>query len=106
MIIFGEDTDEMPFTIDTTKIKAVDCYKDHHDTWVCRLWLDGENSFPIMDYYTFKLNGVTIKHEDTKESCKRIAEIFGEIMYLEREDPPVDMEKFAQIGKPKKRKTK
>lgn len=35
------------------------------------------------------------------EGCKKMAEVINTIIDLERQDPPIDMEKYAEIGKPK-----
>jgi hypothetical protein len=52
-----------------------------------------------MEFNTIKVNGVNITHEGDMEKCKKMAEIINIIIELERQDPPVDMDKFSKIGK-------
>lgn len=99
MIIHGTSNDEMPILIDTTRIDATSCHKNPHGFWKVVLTLSNGTEYWLQQYSSIKINGVDITHEGDKEGCKKMAEIINTIIELERQDPPVDMDKFSKIGK-------
>ena len=90
MVIHGTNSDDMPILFDTTKIDATYCCQNDHGSW------------------KVVLVGVNIMHEGDMAKCKKMAEIINTIIELERQDPPVDMDKFSKLGKdePKRKKSK
>lgn len=108
MLIHGTNSSEMPLMIDTTKIEATYCSKDNYNHWRVVLILSSGTEFFLPMYNTIVVNGVNIMHEGEMDDCKRMAEIINTIVELERQDPPVDMDKFSKIAvaKPKRKKSK
>lgn len=98
----------MPFLVDTTKIEGTYCCQGPHDDWRVMLVLSSGIEFKIPMYNSIKINGVNITHKGEMGDCKKMAEIINTILELERQDPPVDMDKFALIAKakPKRKKSK
>ena len=99
MLIHGTNSNEMPLLIDTTKIDATYCRQDQHGLWQVVLILSNGKDFILPHYNSIKINGVNITHQGDMEACKKMAEVINTILELERQDPPVDMDKFSKIGK-------
>lgn len=99
MIIHGTDSKMMPILIDTTRIDATSCHLNQHGLWKVVLALSNGTEFWLPQYNSIKINGVNITHEGDMEGCKKMAEIINTIIELERQEPPVDMDKFSKIGK-------
>lgn len=99
MIIHGTSSEEMPMLFDTTRIDATGCYQNEHGLWQIRLSLSNGRDFILPRYNTIKINGIDIMHQGDMEGCKKMAEIINTIIELERQDPPVDMDKFSKLGK-------
>jgi hypothetical protein len=99
MVIHGTNSDDMPILFDTTRVDATLCRKNEHGRWYVVLVLSNGEEFWLPRYNTIKVNGVNITHEGDMEKCKKMAEIINIIIELERQDPPVDMDKFSKIGK-------
>lgn len=108
MIIHGTNSDDMPILFDTTKVDATYCCRNDQGSWKVALVLSNGLEFWLPRYNTIKVNGVNISHEGDMEKCKKMAEIINTIIELERQDPPVDMDKFSKIGKdiPTRKNTK
>lgn len=108
MLIHGTNSNEMPLLFDTTKIDATYCCQNGHGFWQVVLVLSCGKEFYLPMYNTIIINGVNIMHKGEMEDCKKMAEIINTILELERQDPPVDMDKFALIAKakPKRKKSK
>lgn len=99
MVIHGTNSDDMPILFDTTKVDATFCRQNDHGRWCVVLALSNGLEFWLPRYNTIKVNGVNITHEGDMEKCKKMAEIINTIIELERQDPPVDMDKFSKICK-------
>lgn len=99
MLIHGTNSNEMPLLIDTTKIDATYCRQDQHGLWQVVLILSNGKDFILPHYNSIKINGVNITHQGDMEGCKKMAEVINTILDLERQDPPVDMDKFSKLGK-------
>lgn len=108
MLIHGTNSNEMPLLIDTTRIDATYCSQNQHCLWRVVLILSNGKDFLLPQYNSIKINGVNITHQGDMEGCKKMAEIINTIIELERQDPPVDMDKFSKLGKdvPKRKKSK
>lgn len=99
MVIHGTNSEEMPILIDTTRIDATYCGKSAYGFWQVVLALSNGLEFFLPRNNTIKINGVDIMHQGDMEGCKKMAEIINTIIELERQDPPVDMDKFSKLGK-------
>lgn len=97
MILTGTNHKCMPFFVDTSKIDFMACYETQ-GYWYCRLALDG-TLIDINTHWSITINGITFTNNGDIKTCSKIAELIGEIVYLERQDPPVDMDRFSKIGK-------
>ena len=108
MVIHGTNSDDMPILFDTTKIDATYCCQNDHGLWKVVLTLSNGLEFWLPRYNTIKINGVNIMHEGDMAKCKKMAEIINTIIELERQDPPVDMDKFSKLAKdiPKRKNSK
>lgn len=108
MLIHGTNSNEMPLLIDTTRIDTTYCCQNEHGLWQIVMMMSCGKEFCLPRYNSIKINGVDIMHQGDKEGCKKMAEIINTIIELERQDPPVDMNKFSQIGKeqPKRKNSK
>lgn len=99
MLIHGTNCFGMPLMFDTTKIDATCC--DQVEFWQVVLFLNSGKLFVLQRFSSIIINGITITHKGDIEGCKKMAEVINTIIDLERQDPPIDMEKYAEIGKPK-----
>lgn len=108
MIIHGADSDKMPFIFDTARIEATYCYLSDNGLWRVVLDFSNGREFLLLRNNSIKINGVDITHQGDMEGCKKMAEIINTIIELERQDPPVDMDKFSKIAvaKPKRKNSK
>ena len=82
---------------DTTKIDATCC--DQVEYWQVVLFLNSGKLFALQRFSSIIINGVTITHKGDMEGCKKMAEIINTIIELERQDPPVNMDKFSKLCK-------
>ena len=107
MLIHGTNGAEMPFVVDTTRVVATNCCQNN-GLWRVVLYISNGLEFWINMYNSIKINGVNITHQGDKEGCKKMAEVINTILELERQDPPVDMDKFSKIAvaKPTRKKSK
>lgn len=99
MLIHGTNSVDMPLMIDTTRIDATYCRQNDHGLFQVVLMLSNGLDFRLPAYNTIKINGVNITHKGDMEGCKKMAETINTIVELERQDPPVDMDKFSKLGK-------
>lgn len=99
MLIHGTNSNEMPLLIDTTRIDATYCRQDQHGLWQVVLILSNGKDFILPHYNSIKINGVNITHKGEMEGCKKMAEVINTILELERQDPPIDMDKFSKLSK-------
>lgn len=108
MVIHGTNDDDMPILFDTTRVDATLCRQNEHGRWYVVLVLSNGLEFWLPRYNSIKINGVNITHEGDMERCKKMAEIINTIIELERQDPPVDMDKFSKLAKdiPKRKNSK
>lgn len=108
MVIHGTNSNEMPLLIDTTRIDATFCNHQCEQGWRVVLTLSSGEYFILPQYNSIKINGVNITHQGDMEGCKKMAEVINTIIELERQDPPVDMDKFSKIAvaKPKRKNSK
>ena len=108
MIIHCTDSNEMPMLVDTTRIDATGCCLSEHGLWRVVLTLSCGRDFILPKHNSIIINGVNIMHEGDMEGCKKMAEVINTIIELERQDPPVDMDKFSKIAvaKPKRKNSK
>ena len=107
MVIHGTNSDKMPIIFDTARIDATCCCLNDNGLWRVVLVLSGRE-FWLPRNCSIKINGVDITHQGDMEGCKKMAEIINTIVELERQDPPVDMDKFSKIAvaKPKSKNSK
>ena len=108
MLIHGTNSDGMPLMFDTTRIDATHCRLGSSGYWIVVLALSNGLEFWLPRHISIKINGVDITHEGDMEGCKKMAEIINTIIELERQDPPIDMDKFSKIAvaKPKRKNSK
>ena len=109
MVIHGTNSNEMPIMFDTTRIDAsYCCLNNNNSTWQVMLTLSNGREFILPRHNSIIINGVNITHEGDMEGCKKMAEVINTIIELERQDPPVDMDKFSKIAvaKPKRKNSK
>ena len=99
MILHCTNSTEMPMLVDTTRIDATCCRQSEHGLWQVVLTLSNGRDFILPQYNSIKINGVNIMHKGDMEGCKKMAEIINTIIELERQDPPIDMDKFSKLGK-------
>ena len=107
MILKLFDIARIPVYLDTTMILSVYASQNSNaETWRICMAMRGDHTMNIWRNCSMVINGVEIVHDGTAESCTKIIDIIGEIMYLEREEPKVDMDRFAKLGKTDKKKSK
>lgn len=108
MVIHGTNSDAMPIMFDTARIDATYCYLNDNGLWRVVLVLSNGREFILPKHNSIIINGVNITHEGDMEGCKKMAEVINTIIELERQDPPVDMDKFSKIAvaKPKRKNSK
>lgn len=108
MVIHGTNSNEMPFIFDTARVDATYCRLCNNGLWEVVLSLNSGLEFLLPKHNSIIINGVNIMHQGDMEGCKKMAEVINTIIELERQDPPVDMDKFSKIAmaKPKRKNSK